>query len=76
MTTVRLRRNGPYVIEGDDVRVVDWNGHEYPIDRRPVALCRCGASANKPFCDGTHSKIGFEAGDAAAEGGTLRSTPK
>jgi CDGSH-type Zn-finger protein len=76
MTTVRLRRNGPYVIEGDAVRVVDWNGHEYPIDRLPVALCRCGASANKPFCDGTHAKIGFEGGDAAAESGTLRFTPK
>ncbi len=65
MPTVRLRRNGPYVIEGDDVAVVDWNGVEYPVDRRPVALCRCGASTNKPFCDGTHSRIGFQAADAA-----------
>jgi len=63
--TVRLRKNGPYVIESDEVRVIDWNGAEYVIDRRPVALCRCGASARKPFCDGTHSKIGFAAGEAA-----------
>jgi CDGSH-type Zn-finger protein len=65
MPTVRLRRNGPYVIDGDDVTVVDWNGVEYPVDRRPIALCRCGASTRKPFCDGTHSKIGFAAAESA-----------
>ena len=65
MTTIRLRRNGPYVIDDERVRVIDWNGVEYPIDRRPVALCRCGASTTKPFCDGTHSRIGFQAGEAA-----------
>jgi CDGSH-type Zn-finger protein len=65
VTTIRLRQNGPYVIDSDDVRVVDWNGVEYRIDRRPVALCRCGASTKKPFCDGTHSRIGFEAAEAA-----------
>ena len=65
MTTIRLRQNGPYVVEGDGVRVVDWNGQEYRIEKRPVALCRCGASTKKPFCDGTHSKIGFQAAEAA-----------
>ena len=65
MTTIRLRRNGPYVIDADDVRVVDWEGREYPVGRRPVALCRCGASTTKPFCDGTHSRIGFQAAEAA-----------
>jgi CDGSH-type Zn-finger protein len=65
VTTIRLRQNGPYVIEGDDVRVIDWNGTEYPVERRPIALCRCGASTKKPFCDGTHSKIGFQAAEAA-----------
>jgi CDGSH-type Zn-finger protein len=65
MMTVRLRQNGPYVIESDEVRITDWNGNEYPIGRRPVALCRCGASAKKPFCDGTHAKIGFQAAEAA-----------
>ena len=64
--TIRVRRNGPYVIEGDDdVRVTDWNGVEYPIARRPIALCRCGASLTKPFCDRTHSKIGFQAAEHA-----------
>ena len=66
MTTVRLRQNGPYVIESDEVRIVDWNGNEYPIGRRPVALCRCGASATRPFCDGTHAKMGFQAAEAAS----------
>lgn len=66
--TIRLRRNGPYVIESDDVTVVDWNGVEYPIARRPIALCRCGASSTKPFCDGTHSRIGFAAAEAAVPG--------
>ena len=65
MTTIRLRQNGPYVIESTDVRIVDWNGVEYQSERRPVALCRCGASATKPFCDGSHSRRGFEAADAA-----------
>ena len=64
-TTIRLRKSGPYVIDSDDVRVVDWDGVEYPINRRPVALCRCGASVTKPFCDGTHSRIGFQAAEAA-----------
>ena len=65
MTTIRLRKNGPYRIEDDDVKLLDWDGNEYPITRRPIALCRCGASTQKPFCDGTHSKIGFQAADAA-----------
>ena len=38
MATVRLRSNGPYVIEGDDVRVVDWDGVEHTPSRKPVAL--------------------------------------
>jgi CDGSH-type Zn-finger protein len=65
VTTIRLRRNGPYVIDDEDVRVVDWNGAEYQVDRKPIALCRCGASTKKPFCDGTHSRIGFQAAEDA-----------
>ena len=68
MTTIKVRHNGPYLIEGDDVTVVDWNGAPYEISRRPVALCRCGASTNKPFCDKTHSRIGFQAAEAAVSG--------
>ena len=65
MVTIRLRRNGPYVVEGDDAKIIDWNGAEYKVERRPIALCRCGASTTKPFCDGTHSKAGFQAAEAA-----------
>jgi len=66
MITIRLRKNGPYVVEGDNVRIVDWDGSAYTVARRPVALCRCGASASKPFCDGAHKKKGFQATEAAA----------
>jgi CDGSH-type Zn-finger protein len=65
-----LRQNGPYVIDSDDVRIIDWNGVEYRIERRPVALCRCGASTKKPFCDGSHSRLGFQAAEAAAGPGS------
>ena len=63
--TVRVRKNGPYVIEGDGVTVIDWEGREYAVERRPIALCRCGGSTKKPFCDGTHSRTGFAAAEAA-----------
>lgn len=65
MTTIKLRENGPLVIETDDVTVVDWQGQPYEITRRPVALCRCGGSARKPFCDGAHGRIGFNGGEVA-----------
>jgi 3-phenylpropionate/trans-cinnamate dioxygenase ferredoxin subunit len=68
MTTIRLRKSGPYVIDDEDVRIVDWNGKDYVVGRRPVALCRCGASTTKPFCDGTHSRVGFQAAEAAVPG--------
>ena len=69
MTTITVRQNGPYLVEGDDVKLVDWNGNKYlPVNRVRFALCRCGGSTNKPFCDGTHSRIGFRAAEAAVPG--------
>ena len=65
MAEIKVRENGPYLITGDDVTVVDWNGNAYPITKRPVALCRCGASANRPFCDGTHRTIDFKGSKTA-----------
>jgi CDGSH iron-sulfur domain-containing protein 3 len=52
--------NGPLLIRGP-VRLVDPDGNEYAVTSRNIALCRCGASANKPFCDGSHKGIGFQA---------------
>ena len=68
MATVKVRQNGPYLVEGDDVTVVDVNGNAFEIPKRPFALCRCGGSTNKPFCDGTHSRTGFAAAEAAVSG--------
>ena len=65
MATIKVRQNGPYLVEGDDVTVVDWNGGQYTIAKRPFALCRCGGSHKKPFCDGTHRTNGFQASEAA-----------
>ena len=65
-TTIHVRKSGPYRVESDaEVTVVDWEGKPYTFDRLPIALCRCGGSTKKPFCDGTHSKIGFQAAEAA-----------
>jgi len=61
--TIRPKPNGPYLVEGP-VDIYDTAGNKIATDDRPrIALCRCGASSNKPFCDGTHSKIGFQAAE-------------
>ena len=62
--TIKIKDNGPYLVDGE-FTLVDANGNEIPIVKK--ALCRCGASTTKPFCDGTHSKIGFHAATAAVE---------
>ncbi|HTK65856.1 MAG TPA: CDGSH iron-sulfur domain-containing protein [Pseudonocardia sp.] len=60
---VQVLENGPYKVQGP-VKVVDADGTQYE-ERKTVFLCRCGGSTNKPFCDGTHSKIGFDAAERA-----------
>ena len=62
--TIKIRDNGPYVVEGE-FRLTDANGQEIPVKK--AALCRCGGSTTKPFCDGTHSKIGFQGAVAAVD---------
>jgi CDGSH-type Zn-finger protein len=64
--TITVRKNGPYIVSGV-VEVRDADGNVYPA-KETVALCRCGASTNKPFCDGTHSKVGFQAAERAVPG--------
>src|SRR5437763_12940964 len=76
--TITVRRNGPFRVEGP-IRLVDADGNEYDLTGKPAfSLCRCGASVNKPFCDGTHSKIGFQAAEAAVrteqQGGSAPTT--
>jgi CDGSH-type Zn-finger protein len=63
---IKTRENGPYKITGP-VTVIDADGNVFdlPDDGRPLALCRCGGSTTKPFCDGTHSRIGFAAAERA-----------
>ncbi len=61
--TIRLRPDGPLVLEGR-FTVVDTDGES--AEGSSGALCRCGASKNKPFCDGTHREIDFEAKDPSA----------
>ena len=59
MTRIQVRDNGPLRIEGD-MEIVDAQGRPFGLAGRTViSLCRCGGSANKPFCDGTHGKNGF-----------------
>ncbi len=63
--SITYAATGPYLIKGPiDLSDSDGKAIELP-EGRTVALCRCGASVNKPFCDGTHSKIGFEAANKA-----------
>ena len=62
--TITPLENGPYLVRGPVV-VRDADGNEYRLERETIALCRCGGSTNKPFCDGTHSKIGFAAAERA-----------
>jgi CDGSH-type Zn-finger protein len=61
--TIEIVRNGPLIVNGP-VELKDADGKLYPVKER-VALCRCGGSTTKPFCDGTHSKIGFQAAERA-----------
>ena len=57
--TIEATADGPYHVTGE-VELRDAGGKVYAA-KRELWLCRCGASTRKPFCDGTHSKVGFEA---------------
>jgi CDGSH-type Zn-finger protein len=73
--TLRCREDGPLVVElpeaadgtGPGFRVIDHLGGEFqvPAGKRAVALCRCGHSAQRPFCDGAHRAVGFRSGELA-----------
>jgi CDGSH-type Zn-finger protein len=67
---ILAKKNGPYLVTGDlgELKITDADGNSFDISgKTAVALCRCGASVNKPFCDGQHSKIGFQAAEGAVK---------
>jgi CDGSH-type Zn-finger protein len=67
--TIKIRPSGPYLVSGPiDLSDADGNPVPIPDGKTTVALCRCGGSTTKPFCDGTHSKIGFDAANKAVSG--------
>jgi CDGSH iron-sulfur domain-containing protein 3 len=62
---IKVRDSGPYKVTGP-IRLIDADGNEYDVPKgESIVLCRCGGSTTKPFCDKTHSKIGFEAAERA-----------
>lgn len=66
-TTVTVRNNGPLRVEGD-FKILDANGNAYGLaGRTTLSLCRCGHSENKPFCDGSHGRQGFQSTCEAKE---------
>jgi CDGSH-type Zn-finger protein len=60
---IKVRDNGPYKVTGP-VTIVDAEGNRFEVPEGPVALCRCGRSQTKPFCDASH-KAGFDACERA-----------
>jgi CDGSH-type Zn-finger protein len=55
--TITPTDDGPYLVEGS-VTILDAEGNEYEVSET-IALCRCGHSGTKPFCDATHEKVNF-----------------
>jgi 3-phenylpropionate/trans-cinnamate dioxygenase ferredoxin subunit len=71
--TIKVRKDGPYAIDltTGAINLIDHDGNPVPLPPLPegkttIALCRCGGSSKKPFCDGTHSRIGFKGAEQAA----------
>jgi len=67
---ITIRKNGPYRVEAPEgsVELVDAEGTKYDLTGKlAFSLCRCGGSVTKPFCDGTHSKIGFQGAELAVK---------
>jgi CDGSH-type Zn-finger protein len=67
---IKVRENGPYRVKGP-ITLIDADGNEFELEPHTkngtIALCRCGGSTTKPFCDGRHSERGFEAAERAVQ---------
>jgi CDGSH-type Zn-finger protein len=67
---ITVKKDGPFRVEAPEgsVELIDANGTPYDLTGKTgFSLCRCGGSVNKPFCDGTHSKIGFQGAELAVK---------
>jgi len=65
---ITATKDGPYKVKGDlsELTLLDPSGNAYDLTgKKAVFLCRCGGSTTKPFCDGQHSQIGFQAAEEA-----------
>jgi len=59
--TIKTRENGPLLVSGP-ITLCDHLGNKYDLTgKENIALCRCGHSQKKPFCDGSHKTVGFQA---------------
>ena len=61
---IKTLKDGPYEVKGA-LSLVDANRSEFKLSEDPIYLCRCGNSANKPFCDGSHKRVGFKSEELA-----------
>ena len=61
---VKIKENGPILLETNAQAKITQNGQQKPIPSSIIAICRCGQSKNQPYCDGSHAKANFKA-DAA-----------
>ena len=63
---VVVRDNGPFLVSGP-ITVEDADGQSFDLGgKETIALCRCGASENRPFCDGAHNRCGFDSKERAS----------
>ena len=65
--TITPYRDGPLLVRGP-VRLQDMHGREISVERETIALCRCGKSRIRPFCDGSHKLVRFRAPTGAERG--------
>ncbi len=69
--TITPYRDGPYIVRGN-FQITDQQGNKIDARRRTIALCRCGKSRMRPFCDGTHNLIRFKCPSGAEDRGSGR----